>query len=164
MYKRVFQGLAVLAAVALACAAMATEPEGRVAFRYAWLDRQDADTGLPKLRLTITAYVSLSDAELQAILPAGIGLSVKAPGRATAPWREEGLPLGNVAAGQTIVVEFDVAKPTPGGVIVAFALSWIADGRPVREGVGVPVGEPGTSPTLRNGAVEFPASRADPAP
>jgi hypothetical protein len=164
VYKRVFQGLAILAAVVFAGAAPAKEPDGRVAFRYDWLDKLDGDTASPKLRLTITAFVDLKEAELRATLPAGIGLTLKAAGRAPAPWPEDGIALGDVAAGQTIVVELDIAKPAQGGGIVSFAIQGTSDGRPVREGVGVPVGVAGTAPTLRNGAAEFPAARPDSAP
>ena len=164
MYKRAFPGLAILAVLVLGSTAVAVEPDGRVAFRYNWPDKTEGNPDAPRLRLSMTAFVNLAESHLSAILPAGIELTVSAAGRAPAPWPEEGLAIGELAAGQTIVIELDVAKPARGGGIVGFVLRATSDGREVREGVGVPVGEPGTTPTLRNGAVEFPASREDPAP
>jgi hypothetical protein len=41
VYKGVFRGLAILAAAVLASTALAIEPDGRVAFRYEWLDKTD---------------------------------------------------------------------------------------------------------------------------
>ena len=164
MYKRVFPGLAILAAVILGSAAVASEPDGRVAFRYDWLDNKEGIPEAPRLRLSMTAFVNLVETHLAATLPAGIGLTVQAAGRAPMPWPEEGLAIGDVAAGQTIVVELDIAKPPQGGGIVGFLLQATSDGSAVREGVGVPVGVPGTAPTQRNGAAEFPATNGDSAP
>lgn len=164
MSKWGLPGLAFLAAMSLASTAVASEPDGRVAFRYDWISRADDSGAAPKLRLSVKAFVDLSDAHLRATLPAGIGLTVQAAGLAPAPWREEGLEFGKLAAGQTIVIDLDVAKPEDGGGIVGFVLQATADGRAVSEGVGVPVGLPGTAPTLRNGALEFPAASAVPAP
>ena len=164
MSKRVLPGLAILAALIVGSTAVANEPDGRVAFRYDWLDNKEGIPEAPRLRLSMTAFVNLVETHLAATLPAGFGLTVQAAGRAPMPWPEEGLVIGDVAAGQTIVVEFDVAKPPQGGGIVGFLLQATSDGRPVREGVGVPVGVPGIAPTMRNGAAEFPASSPDPAP
>ena len=157
-------GLAILAAMSFASIAIASEPDGRVAFRYDWTAKTEDAAAAPKLRLSITSFVNLSETHLRATLPAGIGLTVQAAGMAPASWREEGLMLGDLAAGQTIVIDLDVAKPPEGGGIVGFELQAISEGRAVREGVGVPVGLPGSAPALRNGALEFPAADEVPAP
>jgi hypothetical protein len=162
--KRGLQGLVILAATVFVSTAMASEPDGRVAFRYDWITKSDDASTASKLRLSLTTFVDLSETQLRATLPAGVGLTVQSAGRAPAPWREEGLELGIVPAGRTIVIEFDVAKPAEGGGIVGFVLQATATGGAVREGVGVPVGTPGTPPSLRNGALEFPAAEAVPAP
>jgi hypothetical protein len=151
----------ILAAVVLGSTAPATEPDGRVAFRYSWSDGKDG--AAPRLRLMMTAVSELTDARLVAKLPSGIGLSLHG-GANGGDWTDEGLEIGTFAAGRTIVVEFDVAKPDRGGGIVSFVLEATTGGRAVTEGVGVPVGLPGTEPTLRNGAVEFPASKPDSTP
>ena len=164
MYKQCFPGLAILAAVFFASTATASEPDGRVAFRYEWLAKVDDPAAAPKLRLSVTAFVGLSETRLRATLPTGFGLNVQSLGSAPAPWPEDGLAIGGLAPGQTIVVELDVAKPGDDGGIVEFVLQATANGAEIREGVGVPVGVPGTSPKLRNGAVEFPASHEVPAP
>ena len=161
MYKRVFPGLLILAAIVLCSSALATEPDGRVAFRFTWPDGKDGDA--PRLRLSLTAVTQLADARLVAKLPPGIGLAVR-DGAGGGAWPDEGLAIGNLAAGRSIVVEFDVQKPPRGGGIVSFSLQATSEGRAVSEGVGVPVGVPGTEPTLRNGAVEFPASNPDATP
>jgi len=153
--KRPFSGLVILAAVVLASGALATEPDGRVAFRFSWPEGRDGD--VPRLRLAVTAVTELSDVHLVAKLPSGIGLALR-DGAAEGAWPDEGLAIGNLAAGRSIVVEFDVQKSTRGGGIVSFLLEATSEGRAVSEGVGVSVGLPGTEPTLRNGAVEFPAA------
>ena len=164
MYKLVFRILAILVVAIVVQATPASEPDGRMVFRYAWVEDKSGAATAPKLRLMVTALVAVSDAELSATLPAGIGLTVSAEGLAASRLPEEGLALGDVAAGQTVVVEFDIEKKAHGDGVIGFAFRGTADGRPVREGVGVPVGVPGAKPTLRNGAAEFPAARADPAP
>jgi hypothetical protein len=157
--------LAIVAALTLGSAASATEPDGRVAFRYVWPDKADgAPETPPRLRLSVTAFVNLAESRLRATLPVGIQLTVRAEGRAATPWPEDGLAIGELAAGETIVVDLDVAKAPRGAGVVAFVLQGLADGKVVHEGVGVPVGGPGLGPTLRSGAAEFPAAREDPAP
>lgn len=164
MYKRVSPGRLILAAFVVISSALSHEPDGRVAFRFDWPEKSDASQGAPLLRLTLTAAVPLSEAQLVVTLPEGVELSVRAAGRAPMRWPLEGLKIGELAAGQTVVVELDVAKQARGGGVVGFALEATSGGVAVREGVGVPVGNPGTEPTLRNGAVEFPAAREVPTP
>jgi hypothetical protein len=141
--------------------AIAIEPDGRVAFRLTWPEVKEGDA--PRLRLTMTAVTDLADARLVAKIPDGIGLDVRGE-HGVVPMPSQGVEIGALAAGRTFIVEFDVDKPIRGGEIVSFTLEATADGRAVSEGVGVPVGVPGTEPTLRNGAVEFPASSPDPKP
>lgn len=164
MYRGVFQGLAISAALVVYSTSPAVEPDGGVALRYVWPDKADGNPDAPSLRLSLTAFINLAETHLSVTVPPGIQLAVHAAGRAPMPWPEEGLAIGSLAAGQTIVVDLDVAKPPRGAGIVAFVLRGIANGRALREGIGVPVGVPGTAPTLRNGAAEFPAAREDPAP
>ena len=164
MYKRVFPGLAILAVLFVASIGVPAEPDGRVIFRYDWPDKADANPDAPVLRLTMTAVVPLKDTRIAVTVPTGIELTVRAAGRAPSPWPREGLAVGQLAAGQTVVVNLDLAKPAKGGGLITFALDAIADGRAVHEGVGVPVGVPGTEPIVRDGVVEFPAAREDPAP
>lgn len=143
---------------------VAHEPDGRVAFRYTWPEKTEATPDAPVLKLTITAVSPLKDAHLVATPPSGIGLTVRAPGRAALPWPRAGMDLGDLAAGQTVVVDLDLIKPAQGGGVMGFALEATSDGRKVREGVGVPVGAPGVEPTQRDGVIEFPAEQGAPAP
>lgn len=164
MRTRMSAGLAILAALTLGSPAPAVEPDGRVAFRYEWIDATEHNQGATKLRVSVTAFVDLVEAQLDATLPAGIDLSVRASGHAPSRWPARGMPIGELKAGQTIVVDLDVAKPLQGRGIVEFVVQAMSGGLPVREGVGVPVGKPGTAPIERNGAAEFPAAREEPAP
>jgi len=164
VYRGVFPGLEIVAALIVCATVPGVEPDGRVAFRYLWPDKPDGDPETPRLRLSITAFVDLAETRLSVTLPTGIMLIIRAAGRAPTPWPEEGLEIGDLVAGQTIIVDLDVARPPPRAGIVAFVLRGLADGTAVREGVGVPVGAPGTAPTLRDGIAEFPAAREDPAP
>lgn len=164
MYKWGLRGLAILALVYAGSAAFPGEPDGRVIFRYDWPKKTDAEPNAPVLRLTMTAVVPLTDAHVAVRLPSGIELTVRAAGRAPAAWPREGLGFGTLAAGQTVVLDLDLVKPSKGGGIIGFALDATAGGRAVHEGVGVPVGTPGTEPVVRDGIVEFPAAREEPAP
>ena len=150
---RTFAPAAVLGAALLAAA---HEPDGRIAIRYDWLDE--------KLRLTLTAVVDLSELNLSAKAPHGVRLAVRAEDRVAAPWPDDGIPIGALTAGTSIVIELDVEKPSSGGGIVAFAIAGLDKGVPVQEGLGVPVGSPGVQPVLRGGALEFPAEQGTPAP
>jgi hypothetical protein len=160
--KRLLPGLAILAVLVLSSVVAAVEPDGRVAFRYDWPDRKNGDAASPRLAVSMTAVTPLKDARLVARIPAGISVALR-HGASPAAWPSEGLELGDLPAGKTIVVELDVPRPAKGGGILGLYLEANADGRPVSEGVGVPVGLPGTAPTIRNGAAEFPAARPDPA-
>ncbi len=161
MYRRVFPGLLVLASLVLGSTALAIEPDGRVAFRFSWPDVKAGDA--PRLRLSLTAVTDLADVHLVAKIPADIGFSLR-DGAGEGASLDEGLAIGSLAAGRSFVVEFDVAKPLRGGGIVSVVLEATSEGRVVSESVGVPIGVPGTEPTLRNGAVEFPASSPDATP
>ena len=152
MRRRTVTGfvLLVFLAVGFVCA---TEPDGRVAFRYEWAGDK-AEPGQPrKLRISITALVPLDDARIEATAPSGAEKFLTA-------FPLEGLQIGKFAAGAATVIELDVVEPQKGGEILTIALSAEENGVPVREGVGIPVGTPGVEPTLRHGAVEFPAARA----
>ncbi len=155
---------ALVVALAAGSAAMAVEPDGLVAFRYAWHDDHDGNSNAPLLRLSITAVVPLAETRLTAAVPPGLTLTLRAARFGSGAWPVEGLAIGDLFSGETIVFDLDIAKPPQGGAIVSFSLQAYASGREVREGVGVPVGTPGTEPTIRNGAAEFPASRVDRAP
>ena len=162
--REILRGLALVVALAAAVPINAHEPDGRVAIRYDWPEAKAGESGAPKLRLTLTAIVNVTELRVSATIPSGIGLLLRAAGAPPVPWPEEGLSIGDLPAGKSIVVELDVEKPASGGGIVGFVVHGVADGRAVLDGAGVPVGVPGTQPTLRNGALEFPAARADPAP
>ncbi len=164
MRKGVGGCLALVALLALGLPVAAGEPEGRVAFRYVWVDNADSASTVPLLRLTINAVVPLGEAHLSASIPKGVQMSVRAAGRAPTPWADEGLTLGSLAAGQTVVVDLEVARPASGGGLIEFQLDAVRDGQTVHEGVGVVVGQPGITPKLRNGAAEFPAAQQDPTP
>ena len=130
----------------------ATEPEGRVAFRYEWVGDK-AEPGLPrKLRVSVTALVPLDEARIEATAPSGTEKLLTA-------WPPEGLAIGGFAAGTSSVIELDVFEPPKGGEILTLSVRALEKGVPVREAVGIPVGTPGTEPKLRHGAVEFPAAR-----
>jgi hypothetical protein len=140
----------VFLAVGFVCA---TEPDGRVAFRYEWIGEK-ADPGQPRrLRVSVTALVPLDDARLEASAPSGAEKFLTA-------FPLEGFQLGKFAAGGATVIELEVVEPAKGGEILTLALTAVQNGVPVREVIGIPVGTPGVAPTLRHGAVEFPAARA----
>ncbi len=164
MNKPVLHGLAIIAALTLGPTALATEPDGNVIIRYGWPEKSDTNPNPPGLRLTLTAVVPLTAARLTATHPAGFDLNFHSPPSAAAVWPREGLELGAIAAGQTVVVDLDVVKPAKGSGVVGFVLEATAGDHVVREGVGVPVGVPGPEPVERDGVVEYPAGREVPAP
>jgi hypothetical protein len=164
VYRRLLLGLVVLSALVGVSQVHATEPDGRFVIRYSWPDRTETNPDASRLRLSLTAVVDMTDAQLTASIPAGVALTLREPGKAPQPWTDQGLPLGQLSRGQIVLIDFDVAKPATGGGILGFALRASAGGFPVHEGVGVVVGHPGTAPTFRNGAMEFRAARAAPSP
>jgi hypothetical protein len=125
---------------------LASEPEGRIAFRYQWLKDPE------RLRLSITTLVPITDARLEAKSPSGAATFLKS-------WSPAGLALDGLAVGVPTILELEVVPPKEGGEIISFSVRGIADGETVQESVGVPVGTPGVAPVLRNGAAEFPAVR-----
>ena len=136
----------------MAAIASGREPDGRVAFRYEWVGEK-ADPGKPRtLRVSVTALVPLDDARIEAAAPSGTDKLLSA-------WPPGGLALGGFAAGASSVLELEVLEPAKGGEILTLYLRALENGAPVREAVGIPVGTPGVAPTLRHGAVEFPAVR-----
>jgi hypothetical protein len=162
--RRILRGFAAFAVLAVSVIVTAHEPDGRVAIRYDWPEAKAGENGPPKLRLTMTAVVDLTELRLTARIPTNVALRLSAAGRAPLPWPDEGLEIGHLGAGKTFVLELDVEKPQLGGGILGFALRGTSHDVPVLEGIGVPVGTPGIEPTLRNGALEFPAAQGDPAP
>ena len=98
--RLIFQGIAAAAVLGAALLAAAHEPDGRVAIRYDWLDAKEGESPEPTLRLTLTAVVDLSELELSAKVPNGIRLAVRAEDRAAAPWPDDGISIGALAAGR----------------------------------------------------------------
>ena len=142
----------VLLCCVVGAIAWGREPDGRVAFRYEWAGDK-AEAGQPrKLRISVTALVPLDDARIVATVPSGTDKVLSA-------WPLEGLAMGAFAAGASTVIELDVLEPPKGGEILSISLQALENGVPVREVVGIPVGTPGVAPSLRHGAVEFPATR-----
>jgi hypothetical protein len=158
------------AILACAFATLAHEPDGRFAFRYAWI-APEVDGAPRTLHLTVTANVSMSDVEIDAIVPKATKVKIRSlvvPGRATSalegPWPSAGLPLGTMAAGTTIAFDLDVIEPSSGGGFLSIGCHGRIGDRPVAEGVGIAVGTPGTAPRLRDGVAEFPAEPSDRSP
>jgi hypothetical protein len=132
---------------------LASEPDGRIAFRYAWVTAADAPKDeVRRLRLSVTPLVPITDARLEATAPSGASTFLKT-------WAAGGVALDGLAVGAPTVIELDVVEPKTGGEILSFSVRGLSDGVPVQESVGIPVGTPGVAPVLRNGAAEFPAVR-----
>jgi hypothetical protein len=67
--------------------------------------------------------------------------------------------LGDLGRKDSAEIDLDVVIPPVGGEILVVRVEGITeDGRPFTEGMGIPVGRPGGTPTIRGGAAEFPAS------
>jgi hypothetical protein len=149
----------------------AHEPDGRVAIRYEWMTEATSDGSRP-LRVSLTPVVALNDVRISAKIPERTSLLIRAlniAGRtpstvADTHWPDAGLALGALSSGQTVVFELDVVEPPQGGGVLAIGLDGTAGERAVHEGIGVSVGTPGVVPTLRNGALEFPAEQGERAP
>jgi hypothetical protein len=136
-----------------ALSAHASEPEGRIAFRYQWVGDPDAPKGETRhLRLSITPLVPLTDARIDAESPSGANAFPRS-------WSAAGIALDGLAVGAATVIDLEVVEPKSGGEILTFSIRALDNGLPVRESVGIAVGTPGVPPTLRNGAAEYPAVR-----
>jgi hypothetical protein len=157
--------IAILAVSCLAGAAHAGEPDGSVAIRYEWLDPKLDPAGLPRLRVTVSAFEPLTGLSLLAKVPAGISILadrlVLAGAGAASELPQPGEPflLGDLERGAAAVVEFVVELPPGAGGIGSLTVEAATpSGKAVREGAGVPIGVVGVEPVLRNGALEFPAA------
>lgn len=159
--------LAWLAVVAALCAGgtgtVAHEPDGRTALRYEWVKPARGGPSTT-LRVLVSAIVPLREARVLAVVPEGVELRLRAIVRAGAPkrsepspWPVEGAAIGDLRAGDSVVLELDVDAPVAHGGVLSLSVEAISDGRSVREGIGVVVGTPGTEPAMRHGAAEFPA-------
>ena len=162
--------LGIVCGLLASSAAPAHEPDGRVAFRYEWSAPHEAASP-STLRLTLTLHAGLQGIRLGASIPPATAVRVvsarTAGGSAVAggpggAWPPDGLHLGDLPSGAIVILDLAVTPPAAGGGILAFGLDASAGSVPVHEGVGVPVGTPGTPPVLRNGAAEFPAAHAEP--
>src|SRR5262245_40910855 len=162
--RGLLKGVVVAAALAVGAGVCAHEPDGHVVIRYDWVEPPAGETAPPKLRIVLTAVVDVRGLKLDARLPAGVGIAVRGAQRMPLPWPADGLQVGDLDAGRSVVLDLDVEKPASGGGIVGFALTGQAGGMALHEGVGVSVGAPPVEPTLRNGALEFPAASGDPNP
>lgn len=168
--------VAIVLAIALAgttfgAPILATEPDGRIAIRYEWIRSVEDGESPPQLRLSITPYVPITDASLVVRAPASVGVRLASIAGAVSPAdpSRDGspIPLGDVGSGRPLVLEFRIDRPNgASGGIVAFTVdAKDAFGRVLREGAGVPVGPIGPPATVRDGALEYPASRpGDPRP
>lgn len=142
-----------------------------MAIRYEWLSEATSDGSRP-LRVSLTPIVTLGEVRIGAKVPERTSVGIRAlkiAGRAPSTvadtrWPEAGLSLGALAPGQTVVFDLDVVEPPQGGGILAIALDGSDGARAVHEGIGVFVGTPGVAPTLRNGALEFPAEKGERVP
>jgi hypothetical protein len=157
--------LTILAVSCLVGAAHASEPDGSVAIRYEWLDPKLDPAGLPRLRVSVSAFEPLIGLTLLAKVPPGISIRadrlVLAGAGAAPELPQPGEPflLGDLDRGAAAVVEFVVELPPGAGGIGSLTVEAVApSGKAVREAAGVPIGVIGVQPTLRNGALEFPAA------
>lgn len=149
----------------------ATEPDGKTAIRYEWTRPSNGVDATPRLRLSIRSILPLSETTLNFRAPTSIvlrlansaGVAIPAEIAAALESRvHEGIvPIGAMDAGRVVILEFLVEAPPqgPGGIVTFGVEAKDRLGLPVREGTGVPVGPIGPTPTVRDGAAEYPASR-----
>ena len=159
-----FVVLAVLVVLCLAGASRAAEPDGYVAIRYEWLDPKSDPAGLPRLRVSLSAIEPLTGLTLLAKVPEGIAVRADrvvfagAGAASELPQPGEPLRLGDLDRGGAAVVEFVLEfSPGAGGIGSLTVEAVTLSGKAVREAAGIPIGLVGVQPTLRNGALEFPA-------
>lgn len=140
-------------------APFASEPDGFSAIRYEWVTDPPSPGTEAALRISVRAVVPIEDVVASFEAPAGVTL--RADGNA--PLAESGATsFGALGAGVTTVFEVIVRCPESGGGIVAFRVKGVRNGTPFEEGFGLPIGQVGVEPVLRDGALEFPSETTEP--
>jgi hypothetical protein len=148
-----------LVGAAFASPGLASEPDGRTILRYSWLPSSSGGGGARTLRISVGAAIPVHAVKLR--LEASPSLQIHDPGSPGVSRRQAGRErwLGDLGGKDTAQVDLDIVIPAVGGEILVVRVEGITeDGRRFNEGMGVPVGRPGGTPTLRSGAAEFPAS------
>jgi len=167
----IWTGLAACFLLVVVQLASATEPDGYVRIRCDRLDiapQVDPEDGrhITSLRLAIQSVIPLTEAKLDVTAPRSVQIRPL-----TSP---EDSPLNFVSSDEDaqrmrvrfehldpaspvhIVIQFE--WPSDGGGIASFVVEGeAANGRHIREAVGVAIGHPGTKSLQRVGAEEFPA-------
>ena len=158
--------LLLLAAVAIVSPILATEPDGHLELRTAWLQK-DADRGSWVVRLSIRPLVALDDASLTVTSPVDVALRPLAPtvegefvvvaaAQDRHAIRADLRPLDTTAPS---TVDFELNLSPGGHGILEFIVEGRAsDGRIVRNAVGLALGESPPGRVRRLGAIEFPAT------
>ncbi len=154
----------LLALMAIASPGQATEPDGHVRLQVERLSESAA--GLPVVRLSLHSLAPVDQATLTVRapldvdarpVPAAIGAGFEelptVSGRQA--MRSALRSLG--AAAVTIDFELNLA-PQSGGIVEFIVEARDANGRPIRNALGIFVGQPKTSGVRRLGAHEFPAA------
>jgi hypothetical protein len=119
--------------------------------------QKNARGGIAALRLTVTAGVAIDDAVLSAKAPARV---VFADGSDEKRWNV------NLATGGAVSVPLEVIVPEDGRYSIAVEVSGLAHGKTIRRAAShkLLVGVKEHKGRVKDGATEYPAAEAKPAP
>jgi hypothetical protein len=164
-------GLAACFLLIVVQLASATEPDGYVRIRCDRLDiapQVDPEDGrqITNLRLAIQSVVPLTEAKLDVTAPRSVQIMPL-----TSPWDSRlsfvssdedtqriRVRLEHLDPASPVLLVIQFEWPSDGGGIASFLVEGeAADGRHIREAVGVAIGHPGIKSLQRVGAEEFPA-------
>lgn len=150
--------------------ASATEPEGHVRLRLSWIESRAPGVKVDAriLGITVEAVVPLTGVVLTAEFPPDVQARAVPSSwdAAIAPRVSEfpgsiRLELGDLDSRDPRRVDLEVPPARAGGCTASFIVTARrADGREIREAVGIPCGRSSGKGTLRHGAIEFSAAPA----
>lgn len=165
-------GVATLVACLIlsATALFATEPDGYFRIRPVWIDPGSTGSSIGKprtLRIRIEAVVPLRAVTVETAFPDNVHALPIPP-----PWDTETRApgsgflyrtgLGAIGPDAPREIEFEVTPLRDGEAFASITVAAVrADGRIIREAVGLSCGPHSGKATLRRGAVEYPAGATD---
>ncbi len=158
--------LVLLAMIAIASFASATEPDGHLRLRADWV-RPDTGNGPPGVRLSIRSLVPLDAATLTVSTPVDFALRPVVP-TLEASFRTVPAARGRrairadmqrLAPLETSTLDFVLTlSPGRNGVIEFIVEGRDPSGKTIRNAIGIAVVEPSSGGVQRLGAIEFPAA------
>lgn len=157
----------LVGATAWASFLIAEEPSGPLRLNYAWSDGSDVRAG-GEVAVAVQPAASVDSLRIEVVLPGGVRLDPSE--RSSLVWARGDSPendprerwvatIDRTVVGEVRVPRF-VLDPTVDarGVVVVDVVGAIAGGAPLRESIGIPIGDLAPTAVERDGVVHFPVT------